>query len=280
MLIEEQRLRCLRTRCLGKYSEPRGKMWWEVEENCITRSCTVCTLHWILLGWSMVEDEVCGACSVHGRDENAYKILVRIVIGSCEHGNEPLGSTKCREFLEKLSVLSASQEGLCSMELGSYIPGSCLYGMALHQTGYCLTIHLYCHRCWQMVASSSGILPEDYLWNYIGNFLYWGLTVSPKYDISNTWFLNFQFKVVCLIKIINTPISWFINFQFRNFHYNKPCKFLPIFQFMNIIFATMKTQPSSKGRASTSYVMNAKEYVSSDVYTVTTVTAVQYKCLI
>jgi hypothetical protein len=34
--------------------------------------------------------------------------------GSCEHGNEPLGSIKGREFLEGLS---ASQAGLCSMEL-------------------------------------------------------------------------------------------------------------------------------------------------------------------
>jgi hypothetical protein len=38
---------------------------------------------------------------------------------SCEHGNEPLGSIKCREFLDLLSVLLASQEGLCSMQLVS-----------------------------------------------------------------------------------------------------------------------------------------------------------------
>jgi hypothetical protein len=37
--------------------------------------------------------------------------------GSCEHGNEPVSSIKGWEFLEYLSVLSASQEGLCSMEL-------------------------------------------------------------------------------------------------------------------------------------------------------------------
>jgi hypothetical protein len=30
------------------------------------------------------------------------------VAGSCEHGNEPLGSIKCGEFLDKLSVLLAS----------------------------------------------------------------------------------------------------------------------------------------------------------------------------
>jgi hypothetical protein len=39
------------------------------------------------------------------------------VAGSCEHGNEPPGSIKCGEFLNQLSVLSASQEGLYSMEL-------------------------------------------------------------------------------------------------------------------------------------------------------------------
>jgi hypothetical protein len=38
------------------------------------------------------------------------------VAGFCEHGNEPSGSIKGREFLDWLSVLLASQEGLCSME--------------------------------------------------------------------------------------------------------------------------------------------------------------------
>jgi hypothetical protein len=33
------------------------------------------------------------------------------VAGYCEHGNEPSGSIKCGEFLDKLSVLLASQEG-------------------------------------------------------------------------------------------------------------------------------------------------------------------------
>jgi hypothetical protein len=42
------------------------------------------------------------------------------VAGSCENGNEPSGSIKCGEFLDYLSVLLASQEGLCSMELVSY----------------------------------------------------------------------------------------------------------------------------------------------------------------
>jgi hypothetical protein len=37
--------------------------------------------------------------------------------GSCEHVNEPSGSIKCGEFLDYLSVLLASSEGLCSMEL-------------------------------------------------------------------------------------------------------------------------------------------------------------------
>jgi hypothetical protein len=42
------------------------------------------------------------------------------VDGSCEHGNEHLGSIKCGEFLDSLSVLLSSQEGLYSMELVSY----------------------------------------------------------------------------------------------------------------------------------------------------------------
>jgi hypothetical protein len=40
--------------------------------------------------------------------------------GSCEHGDEPSGSIKDGEFPDQLSVLSASQEGLCSMELLLY----------------------------------------------------------------------------------------------------------------------------------------------------------------
>jgi hypothetical protein len=43
------------------------------------------------------------------------------VAGSCEHGNEPLGSIKRGEFLDWPSMLLASQGGLCSMELVSYI---------------------------------------------------------------------------------------------------------------------------------------------------------------
>jgi hypothetical protein len=39
------------------------------------------------------------------------------VAGSCEHDNEPSGSIKCGKFLDWLSVLLASQEGLYSMEL-------------------------------------------------------------------------------------------------------------------------------------------------------------------
>jgi hypothetical protein len=39
------------------------------------------------------------------------------VAGSCDHGNEPSSSIKGREFLDQLSVLLASQEGLCSMDL-------------------------------------------------------------------------------------------------------------------------------------------------------------------
>jgi hypothetical protein len=41
------------------------------------------------------------------------------VAGSCEHGNEPSGSIKCGESLDYLSVLLASLEGFCSMELVS-----------------------------------------------------------------------------------------------------------------------------------------------------------------
>jgi hypothetical protein len=39
------------------------------------------------------------------------------VVGSCEDGNEPSDSIKAGEFLDWLSLLLASQEGLCSLEL-------------------------------------------------------------------------------------------------------------------------------------------------------------------
>jgi hypothetical protein len=42
------------------------------------------------------------------------------VAGCCEYGDEPSGSIKCGEFLDWLSVLLASQEGLFSMELVSW----------------------------------------------------------------------------------------------------------------------------------------------------------------
>jgi hypothetical protein len=39
------------------------------------------------------------------------------VAGFCEHGNEPSGSINDRKFLDYLSMLLASQERLCSMDL-------------------------------------------------------------------------------------------------------------------------------------------------------------------
>jgi hypothetical protein len=39
------------------------------------------------------------------------------VAGSCDHFNRPSGSIKGGEFLDYLSVLLASQEELCCMEL-------------------------------------------------------------------------------------------------------------------------------------------------------------------
>ena len=36
--------------------------------------------------------------------------------GACEYGNEPSGSIKCGEFLDKLRTGSLVKEGLCFME--------------------------------------------------------------------------------------------------------------------------------------------------------------------
>jgi hypothetical protein len=43
------------------------------------------------------------------------------VAGSCKQRNKPSDSIKGGEFLEQLSVLSASHEGLCFMELLFFI---------------------------------------------------------------------------------------------------------------------------------------------------------------
>jgi hypothetical protein len=43
------------------------------------------------------------------------------VAGSLEHGNEHLGSIKGREFLDYLSLLLASEDGLYSMVKLSYL---------------------------------------------------------------------------------------------------------------------------------------------------------------
>jgi hypothetical protein len=58
-------------RVLKKYSDLRTTKWQEVGENCIMRSCIICTLHLILLGWSNQKDETGGACSAHGEDEKS-----------------------------------------------------------------------------------------------------------------------------------------------------------------------------------------------------------------
>jgi hypothetical protein len=43
---------CLKTGCLGEYLDLRGMKWQEVGEKCIMRSCMICTLSPVLLGWS------------------------------------------------------------------------------------------------------------------------------------------------------------------------------------------------------------------------------------
>jgi hypothetical protein len=51
--------------------------------------------------------------------------------------------------------------------------------------------------------------------------------------------------------------------RFTNFRYSESCKFIPIFQFTNIIFATTKSQHSFEDRATVSKVTNADEYIST-----------------
>jgi hypothetical protein len=48
----------------------------------------------------MLPHEMSGACSAHGDMRIGFIWLRGPVAGSCEHGNEPLCSVKCREFLD------------------------------------------------------------------------------------------------------------------------------------------------------------------------------------
>jgi hypothetical protein len=50
--------------------EKRGE---KDEENCITTSVIICTVHQILLHDETKEDEMSGACSMHGRYETCIK---------------------------------------------------------------------------------------------------------------------------------------------------------------------------------------------------------------
>jgi hypothetical protein len=59
------------------------------------------------------------------------------VAGCCEHGTEPSGSIKDREFLGYLSALLASQKGLCcapwSLSVGHTVTGSLLTWLVRHE---------------------------------------------------------------------------------------------------------------------------------------------------
>jgi len=139
-LREARTLKVFENRVLKReYLDLKGRKWWETGEDYIIRSFLSCTFHQILLQQSSKEDEMGGACSVHGRDEKHVQILVRKpewkrphiklmhrwkdnirinlletgwesvnwigsgqgpMAGSWEHTNEPLGSTKGKKFLD------------------------------------------------------------------------------------------------------------------------------------------------------------------------------------
>jgi hypothetical protein len=63
--------------------------------------------------------------------------------GCCEHGNEPSVSIKCGEIFDWLSVLLASQEGLCSMALVSYIHNIIIHYYLLIHPFLFLTLPFY-----------------------------------------------------------------------------------------------------------------------------------------
>jgi hypothetical protein len=46
------------------------------------------------------------------------QVVIRLVARCCKHGAETSGATK-GEFLDYLSVLSGSHEGLCSLQIAA-----------------------------------------------------------------------------------------------------------------------------------------------------------------
>jgi hypothetical protein len=52
----------------------RERKWWEAGEGCIMRSFITFTLHEVLLGRYVKEDEMGGACNTHERDEIHTKL--------------------------------------------------------------------------------------------------------------------------------------------------------------------------------------------------------------
>jgi hypothetical protein len=90
------------------------------------------------------------------------------VAGSCGYDNEPSGSRKSGEFLDKFNILLASQEGLYSMELVSLLsvmtglkPGE-PHSILGRDTGLSL-----CHN----VRTGSGLSPSLLSSGYRGSLL-------------------------------------------------------------------------------------------------------------
>jgi len=68
----------LRTGCWGEYLDLRGRTWREAGGDCIMWSFITCTLHKILQGAQMEEDEMVVHAARMGKMRHVYKTLVWI----------------------------------------------------------------------------------------------------------------------------------------------------------------------------------------------------------
>jgi hypothetical protein len=66
------------------------------------------------IGWRIILKWILNR--VRGCRLNSTGLGYSLMVGSCKHGNEPLGSIKSEKLIDQLSD-STIQEGLCSVEL-------------------------------------------------------------------------------------------------------------------------------------------------------------------
>jgi hypothetical protein len=89
--------------------------WREAGEDCIMRSFITCMLHHILSGDQVKEDEMGGACSMHGRCEKCIQNF-----GGKPEGKRLLGRSRRRRRIMLEWILGKGCEGVDWIHLAQY----------------------------------------------------------------------------------------------------------------------------------------------------------------